>query len=171
MSSRDQPHQDMANLIIPIGIPGSGKSHWAYTFADLKYRIVSSDKIRKRVFGGLRAAHTPEDKVANNAKVFEEFHRDIKESLEHGVDVIADATNLNSFARHKLLKIAEQTHSKVHAVFFMNISQALHRNADRDADAMVPNEVMKAMLDKYGETLIELPNEKYDTVTRIESYS
>ena len=61
----------MPNLVILAGVPGSGKSTWARAFFDLKYRIVSTDEIRRRQFGTLKAAHDghTETEKPNNALV------------------------------------------------------------------------------------------------------
>src|SRR4051812_41108561 len=124
----------MANLIIPVGVPGSGKSTWAKSMLDLKYHIVSSDDIRMRLFGSLRAAHEPEVKKDDKAKVWATFYREIDDCLAHGVDVVADATNLRAFAREKLRDIAKLQHAQTHVLLFDNYYQAWFRNRERPED-------------------------------------
>jgi predicted kinase len=160
----------VTNLIILAGIPGCGKSTWARQFFDLKYKIVSTDEIRKRSFGSLKAAHADEGdrKQINNLHVFDAFHREIREALEHGVDVIADATNLTKSARTILLNIAEATGAQAHLVLFKNLFEATTRNAARDEDAQVPADVMDHMVGKYWNTLAEIVQESYASVTKIE---
>lgn len=159
------------NLIIPIGIPGCGKSTWVKEMFDLKYAIVSSDAIRKNIFGSLVTAHrtTPEQRVANNQQVFDIFHNKISEHLQFGVDVVADATNLNPFARDRLKAIAKEHGAKTHAILFKNPTEALVRNRERDEDAQVPEDVMMNFVAKYYEVLNDLPFENYDCVTEIGS--
>jgi predicted kinase len=139
----------MANLLIPMGIPGSGKSTWVKTMLDGKYTIISSDAIRKSLFGSLKAAHTPDEKAKNNAKVWDIFYRDIEEALKHNVDVVADATNLRAFARERLREIAERTGAKTHLLVFNNLDQACLRNVQRNEDAVVPDAVMDDMIDQW----------------------
>lgn len=167
----------MTNLIIPLGIPGCGKSTWAKTLLDLKYAIVSSDKIRKELFGSLSAAHMREDgtpldpaqRQKNNEKVFDIFHSKIEERLTHGVDVFADATNLSRLARLRLVDIARATFAQTHVLLFKNPTEAMLRNERRDEDEKVPHEAMMDMYAKYLECLVDLQAEikRYDTVTEI----
>jgi predicted kinase len=160
----------MANLIILMGIPGSGKSTWAKTMLDRKYHIVSSDEIRKKKFGSLKEAHTPDQKAENNQKVWWTFYREIEDCLKHNVYVFSDATNLRAFARERLREIADRTKAKTHLFVFDNIEQAAVQNLERDDDAVVPDQVMEDMLDQYTvaiETIQAGGLEDYDTITWI----
>jgi predicted kinase len=167
----------MTNLVIPVGLPGCGKSTWAKNFFDLKYAIVSSDSIREELFGSLVAAHAgdgtkefnPQQKAENNTRVFEIFHEKIEEALKHGVDVYADATNLNQRSRQRLVDIANKAHARTHLIVFKNSDEALMRNKLRPVDKMVPDEVMAGFILKAQTTYIEIATEKYDTVTVISS--
>lgn len=161
----------MPNLLILAGVPGSGKSTWAKKFFDLKYTVVSSDEIRKRLFGeDLSVAHEPSVKASNNALVFDAFHKEITEDLNHGIDVIADATNLNRLARQKLLDIAKLTNATPHLILFKNLLEATMRNAERPPETRVPKEAMDYMAAKYYDTLMDLVQEPYATVTKVESF-
>lgn len=157
-------------LLILAGIPGCGKSTLAKTFFDLKYAVVSSDAIRLDLFSSLKGAHQESKRKEYNARVFSIFHDLIRERLQHNVDVIADATNLNHFARTKLLDIADLCHAEAHLVLFKNLNQALERNAARDDDKRVPEGAMAHMVDKYWDTLARLPQEapNYTSITLIE---
>lgn len=166
----------MANLIILAGVPGCGKSTWAKQFFDLKYVVISSDAIRVRLLGSQSSevAHSPEKKAENNAKVFNEFHQVIERNLTNNVDTIADATNLNRFARQKLIDIAERVKSvDIQLVLFKNVLEATARNAERPDETRVPEEAMRYMVQKYYDTLAELPQERphYASVTKVESYA
>lgn len=159
----------MANLIIPVGLPGCGKSTWAKNLLSLKYAIVSSDEIRKNLFESLRSAHdvTPEERHERNTQVFDLFHRKIDDCLRMDVDVFADATNLNPFARKNLVEIARKNHCQTHLLFFKNPEQAFMRNVRRDRDAVVPKDVMDNFYVKYLECLRDIKEEEYDSVTEI----
>lgn len=163
----------MANLVILAGIPGCGKSTWAKSLFDLKYKVVSTDEIRKRIWGSLKAAHDgqTEEEKPNNGLVFSTFHANIHHALMHDVDVVADATFLSKESRDVVREIADFTNSKLHLVLFKNIQQAIDRNWARDEDARVPDDVMEHMLGKYFNTLHEISQESYASVLRIESYA
>lgn len=159
----------MASLIIPVGIPGSGKSTWAHKFT--KAELVSSDAIRIRMFGSLEAAHDAESKERNNAAVFHIFHDWIRRRLALGMDVVADATNLNHEARARLREIAVETSAETHLVLFQNLTEASARNRLRGPEDRVPDDAMSHMLGKYIDTMNRLPDEQYTTVTKITSFS
>lgn len=154
----------MYNLIILAGVPGCGKSTWARRFFDMKYAVVSSDKIRKGLAGTLKEAH------GQRIKPWDVFYRKIDEHLKHGVDVIADATFLTKRHRKRVAQIAWDNNSKCHLVLFKNVMEATIRNAQRDDDARVPESVMQDMVRLYWDSLYEIPNEGYDTITKVESF-
>lgn len=163
------PISKMPNLLILAGIPGCGKSTWAKNYFDLMYAVVSSDRIRKEIFGSLKDAHRPEVKKDANRRVFEKFHDDIRTKLEFGVDVIADATSLTAESRTKLRDIGRAVPAKVHLVLFKNVAEALLRNEQREEDQRVPLDVMNHMLKKYLKTLADYSWEDYDSIIEIES--
>lgn len=166
------------NLIIPVGIPGCGKSTWPGTLLR-NYRLVSTDEIRKEMFGSLRAAHdvSPEQRDKNNQEVFQVFHTRIGETLESGVDTYADATNLHPRARRRLRVIADRAKAKIHIVFFDNVQQAWNRNRLRDEETCVPSNVMSKMMTQFFEAkqrLLPLDNhplEEFDALTVISGVS
>lgn len=155
----------MPNLVLLAGVPGTGKSTWARTFFDLKYAIVSSDEIRKRLAGSLREAH---DKTI---KPWDVFYQRIEECLTHGVDVVADATFLTRRHREQAREIAEKTHARLQLVMFKNWLTADSRNRARDEDTRVPDEAMAGMMNLYWDTLAEIAQEHYETVTMIEAFN
>lgn len=154
----------MANLVILAGLPASGKSTWARTFFDLKYSIVSSDEIRKRLAGSLRAAH--EERL----KPWDVFYHEIKERLVQSVDVIADATFLTTKHRDRAREIALATSSPLHLVLFKNWYVAVQRNAARDDATRVPDDAMNGMGDLLWDTVSQIAHEDYATVTTIEGF-
>lgn len=157
----------MTKLTILAGIPGCGKSTWAKAMLDGD--IVSSDEIRKDIFGSLVRAHKPETKAEANKRVFEIFHARIALSLKEGTDVVADATFLTKESRQKAKDIAYLQGAAVYLVFFKNVQQALTRNASRDRDQVVPEDQMTRFVERYHNTLAEIATESYDGVTRIEA--
>lgn len=160
----------MSTLIIPVGIPGSGKSTWTREVFPAA-RQVSSDAIRLELFGSLEAAHKEEAKERNNEIVFKTFHTRIALHLLLHRDVVADATNLNADARLRLQNIvAEQPSAKTHLVLFKNVVEGITRNAARGPEDRVPERAMEYMVEKYWDALSRLPYESYDRVTMIESF-
>jgi predicted kinase len=169
----------MAELIIPVGIPGCGKSTLAETFFNKTTdSIWSTDQIRS-LWGDV-------NDQSNNDEVFRRFHQAIYDDLSDGFRVFADATNLTNKARTTLRALAAQATDeraiiyrglpekeikvRVHLVIFTNPDQAVLRNSRRER--VVPNDVMMRMLENYERFRLDLVQERhlYDTVTEIRSF-
>lgn len=156
------------NLYIPVGIPGSGKSTW--TERMLEACVISSDQIRKELFGSLRAAHDVDDiqKKINNDRVWGEYYTRIERTLPND-NVIADATHLRAFARARLTDIAERVNAMTHVIIFNNPEQALKRNKERLEDANVPDQVMEVFCRQLRDAIFDIEEkESYATITRIQ---
>jgi predicted kinase len=155
----------LPNLVILAGLPGSGKSTWAKSLLKYKYKIVSSDDIRKRLAGSLREAHD------NEIDPWAVFYKEIEEALRHGVDVVADATFLTVKHRDWIREVATFVgHVETHFILFKNTEEARARNAARGPEDRVPEEVMDSMTDLYNDTLARLIRERYDSVMTVASY-
>ena len=80
-----------------VGLPGSGKSTYAKELADKMNAIIcSSDVIRKELCND-------ENSQDKNDEVFNILHKRIKDNLKNGINVIYDATNINSKRRRAFL--------------------------------------------------------------------
>lgn len=111
-------------MIMLVGIPGSGKSYWAEKFVknNENYVIHSSDKLREELFGD-------ENYQGKNGEVFQELHKCIKEDLKFGKNVIYDATNVNSRRRRAWIKELDGiTCDKVCIVFTVPFERCLRNN-------------------------------------------
>lgn len=86
----------MTNLIVMIGIVGSGKSSYAQRYLSDKV-ILSSDKIREEIFG---SASIQKD----NNLIFSTLYRRMVENLIAGNDVVIDATNISLKFRREIFK-------------------------------------------------------------------
>lgn len=147
-------------LIIPVGIPGCGKSTFAQTFfKEVRDDVVSTDEIR--------AAMGDVTDQTQNDQVFDAFHAMIEDRLKSGRRVFADATNLTWKARFLLSVIAENTMADTHLLVFNNLAQAIKRNQSRER--VVPDEAMTRMLSNYEKFRLDLPKEHmlYDSITQI----
>lgn len=73
-----------------IGIPGSGKSAEAELVAKEHNAIIhASDKLRKELFQDI-------NHQKDNGILFAELHKRIIRDLKSGLNVVYDATNINS---------------------------------------------------------------------------
>lgn len=153
----------MPKLFIPVGIPGCGKTSWGLSMFPLTNTAkISSDDIREILTGD-------ENDQSRNKEVFNTFYSEIDHYLEQTYNVYADATNLESRSRERLVNIAKESTRDVetHLIWFQNLDEALLRNRKRDR--VVPEDVMLRMLEKYEKTILEIPQEEYDNVTVIKS--
>lgn len=150
----------MANLYVPMGIPGCGKSYFGKVYFP-SIPKVSTDEIRERLTGN-------ENDQTRNEDVFAAFHEEVRSALFLNQDVYADATNLHLFARDKL-KACMRGIDQVHYIVFRNGLQALRRNRERER--RVPDDVMMyKMLPAYEKMLMQIVQEQCDTMTVIRSF-
>lgn len=88
----------MSSIHMLVGIPGSGKSHYAKELCRLHKAVhVATDSIRQRLFGD-------EAKQKNTYFVFDEAFSQIEQALASGRNVVFDATNVSRDRRLKFLK-------------------------------------------------------------------
>lgn len=113
----------MPKLYVMIGISGCGKSTYS---EKLNVPVVSSDAIRKELFGDEDIQESPE-------KVFALAHKRVREYLESGSDVVFDATNVSAFARETLLDAVKGVPcERIGVVFTITPEEALRRQEHRD---------------------------------------
>jgi predicted kinase len=146
-----------------MGMPGCGKSTFAKTLLDLKYAVVSTDEIRKRNYGSLKAAHA----AKANGAVFAEAYRRTEEYLDHNVDVYFDATTLTRQSREDLRGLAGK--HKFIGILFDNADEARLRNGNRDDDERVPEDVMDYMYEKLIATKRDILQEFFDQLIYVRS--
>ena len=127
----------MNELIMLVGIPGSGKTSWAYkTINKIENCVIhSSDNLRKELYGD-------ENDQEHNSELFNELHNRIRQSLKEGKTVIYDATNLNKKRRIKFLNTLGPVR-KICVLFLTDLSECLKRNRERGKN--IPDEVIYNM--------------------------
>ena len=123
----------MSKFYMMVGIAGSGKS---YIANEIGCKIVSSDAIRKELYGS-------EEDQSHNDRVFNEVHKRIKNAIKNGEDVIYDATNLSRKRRKNFLKELPADVEKIAVVAATELDVILEQNASRMRH--VPEEVIMRM--------------------------
>lgn len=87
----------MNSLTVLVGLPACGKSYYANKYKDKKkIKIVSSDSIRKELYG-------KEEEQGDPSKVFKIMYERTLTYLRDGFNVIYDATNINMKKRYNLV--------------------------------------------------------------------
>jgi len=152
------------NLIITIGISGSGKSTWAHKkwLEDpSKYTIVNRDKIRELMFGftesGIEDYYLRNDVAGLEKKVTRYEDTLINEGLNFGKTVIADATHLT----YKYLERFK--YWNVHAeVLIFEISKADALNRDSMRSRSVGEHVIEKQYNRFTSLMVELAKNPID---------
>lgn len=131
----------MVKLTVLVGIQGSGKSTWAKYWRECQDNtvVISTDEIRKELFGEINGE-------VNNT--INEAIKRIKTNLENGINVIYDATNLNSKKRKNFLKNFSKIDGlTTEAVFFpIPLYICLNNNCKRESHTVPIQKINQAYL-------------------------
>jgi predicted kinase len=117
-------------LILAVGLPGSGKSTFARRLAPkLSAAVLESDALRRLLFG------QPTYGALESQRLFEAIRASARELLEHGRNVIVDATNVKESDRQPFYALARDTGARLIALRFTApqpvIEQRLTRRSRR----------------------------------------
>lgn len=145
----------MSRLIMMMGIPGSGKSTIAKKLKSSmeKAVILSSDDLREEMYGNRQD-------LEHHGEVFEELHRRAKEALKQGIDVIYDATNINSKRRIGYLR--QLPKDVIKELYFINQDVMITEEQDYKREFSVGEKVIDRM---YKGLQIPYQHEKWDKIT------
>ncbi len=134
-------------LYVSCGTPGAGKSTWLNTYRAEDEHVVSRDAIRYSLLQEGEAYFSHEDEV------FHDFIYAIKDLINSGSNVYADATHLNEKSRGKLLFSLRQigcTPTEINAIYFpTNLNTCIIQNNKRKGTiAYVPEIQLRQMFFK-----------------------
>ena len=143
----------MKTLIILSAMPGSGKSTWAKKYQEEHPHtlIVSSDQIRYELTG------TTQD-FSKQAEVWDLFSLRIHEYAKKydDVTVILDALNDLNVLREKYVKENPEYDKYVLVLFPRTIEQINFYNKQRNDDAIVPDDQLEMLINKWEEPSQEI---------------
>lgn len=156
--------EEVPELVLTIGIPGSGKSTWIKQFNQKnynKYTIVSPDQIRKELTGNI-------SDQSQNAKVMGISKKIARETLESGKSVLLDATNVDTSNRKDFVADMPKGIKLRAKIFYVDPQEAKRRirkdlSAGKDR-ADVPVDVMESMIKKFEHTLSVLKDEGFEII-------
>jgi predicted kinase len=152
----------MPTLYVLIGLPGSGKSHWAQTNADrIGAVVVGSDEVRAEFQANGKNPH-------NGDAVFAEVARRARALLQADQSVILDATHYQRRYRTYAIDLAHQLRVSCVAVWFdAPLDEVLRRNGWRTGDRFgaqrVPDYIIRQMAARFD----PLGRDEFDRVVKI----
>lgn len=135
----------MAIFYMLVGLPGSGKTHYANEYLKKENAtILSSDEIRKVLFKS-------EEAQWGNSAVFDAMNRAAIENLKQRRDVIYDATNINSKRRMALLdQIKKEVKGNIFfKVTILAIPYEICVERQQNRERKVPEEVINKMIKNF----------------------
>ena len=151
----------MVTVNFMIGIPGSGKSTYAKN--NLSGEYISSDKIRKEMYGDISIQGDPE-------KVFAVVYKKVQAALSEGKDIIFDATNINRYYRKEIMKNMRKWGAKSLIAYVMctPVDVCITRNNVRnDRSQPVPEAVIRKMHRVLKREKRFLKREDFDAVNYV----
>lgn len=133
-----------AELIMMVGVAGSGKSTYAQSAAEMiDATIFSSDAIRGELYGD-------EGEQRNPGKVFDILHRRIIKHLREGGRAIYDATNLSCKRRMGFLKMLDNSGIDCEKrVFVVICTPTSIMNRMKNRERKVPMEVIHRQIGQF----------------------
>lgn len=130
----------MSKLYLMAGAPGSGKTYWATHHLTENDKYISRDEIRFSML------EDKDDYFARENEVFDEFIKQINNSLMIYDNVFADATHLNFASRNKTISRIHVPVDEINVVFLdTSLNMCIKRNAQRTGRKFVPETVIKNM--------------------------
>jgi len=161
------------NLLMLIGIPGSGKSSWLaglevkcqddghYVLVDgVPYTIVCPDAIRQSFTDDV-------SDQSQNILVWQEAKNRTTCRLERGRNIILDATNVNTTRRREFLQGLPPCR-KMAKMFIVNPEEAYQRiKKDLDENkqrSKVPEEIVYRMYGEFQYTLKVIVSEGFELI-------
>ena len=139
----------MIKVELLVGIPGSGKSTYAKQVVakdPSNWVRVNNDDLRAMMNGSVWSADY--EKMVTDARNYL-----IRDALKRGKNVIIDNLNINRRHFDDVCKIAKSINSDIQVyekAFYIELDEAMERNAKREGAARVPDDVMKKWFKESG---------------------
>lgn len=147
--------QDKPEIIVCVGLPGSGKSTWIKNFltsTNKKFNVVSSDDILERIarngnktYNDVHKDHIggAEKEMNSNANLF----------VKNKMNIIWDQTNMGAKKRSKILNRVGKDYYKIAVIFQVDDEELNKRLKERELNTgkRIPPEVIEQMKQSYQE--------------------
>ncbi len=156
----------MSQLIVTMGISGSGKSLYSRDMESRGFIRVCMDDLRKLYTGSI-SDQTQNSRVADSAFTITEF------LLSQNKNVIFDSTATRSDTRKTLLKIAKAHNADTKLVVFMDstnmdlcrsrVAKDQDKKIDR-SDTITDSTILQRQHDAFQSSLKAIGTEGWDTI-------
>ncbi|MDL5052471.1 AAA family ATPase [Desertifilum tharense] len=129
-----------SNLILLIGLPGSGKSTFArQLIANCpSYQLVSTDEIRAQLFGD-------EGFQGSWMQVWRQVEREFHQAVQQQAPTVYDATNAKRSYRQEAIALARQSGFTLITGIWLDIPLAVCLERNRERSRQVPEEIVLQM--------------------------
>ena len=149
MELRELAANSQPEIIVMVGLPGSGKSTWINSMlakSDADYEIISSDNEIERLAAadGLDY-NTGFDRYIGKATAI--MKEKFREAVNTGKNIIQDQTNLSAKKRRSILSQVPDNYRKIAVVFNLTDDELKRRLSKREQEGgkSIPAHVMKNM--------------------------
>lgn len=153
----------MTQIIVIIGLPGSGKSFIAQQLSksDRKYCWISTDRIRRQLFGD-------ESIQGPWLQIWSQVQWELKQAIANQVNPIYDATNVQRRRRRDLIRQVRLMGFESVVGLWVNtpLDVCLARNQSRSRQ--VPEGVIMGMFNQLADAPPRL-NDGFDRLIEIEN--
>ncbi|HEY9793423.1 MAG TPA: ATP-binding protein [Candidatus Obscuribacterales bacterium] len=125
----------MKQLVLLVGVPGSGKTTLAQRLVDRGYVWLNADQIRHEV-------HGDEGDQSKSEVVFGIFFSRLEEALEKGQDVVIDNTNINQKHRSPILQRAIKAGYQDIQLWVLDVPLEVCLERNKTRNRQIPDEIV-----------------------------
>lgn len=164
-------YMNQPQLIVMVGLPGSGKDYWIEQFikqnGDQKWHVASSDAIIEAIAAEQGKTYSEVfDSTAKHA--MKRMESEVSEAIKRRENIIWNQTNMAPGKRKSILsKFPAEYHKK--AVVVTTDPEVHHRRLKNRADSTgksIPSHVIRSMRDNYVEPTRD---EGFDDIIHIDN--
>lgn len=141
----------MSELIMLVGVPGSGKSTYIKKInADGKYVVISTDDVLEEIASDMGLTYSDVHRTHIGFATKEMFNR-AKKAISDGKPIIWDQTNMTVKSRKKKLNMFPSSYDKKAIVFSIDdfeLKKRLKKRAE-ETGKFIPDHVIKSMINSY----------------------
>jgi len=125
----------MPEIIILIGLPGSGKSTYCEKIIKEKeYVIASTDNLIEEYAKGVGITYSEAWYIVDHKILKKIFDTNIKEAIKENKNIIVDRTNMFKKSRNSILNIIPKNYKKIAIIFEIPEDELKNRLLKRGQD-------------------------------------